>query len=118
MQNKLKSLPLGLPMTLASVGTLVTLFAGKRLHPGFGAVWTALSVWHAWQHRKKMQADVRKNGIVIDAISSTGKAYQKENPAVKLAMLYNKQKLAILKQLEIVPSTVIDPDESEEFADL
>ena len=67
---------------------------------------------------KKMQSDVRKNGIIINAISSTGKAYQKENPAVKLAMLYNKQKLAILKQLEIVPSTVIDPDESEEFADL
>lgn len=58
MQNKLKSLPLGLPMTLASVGTLVTLFAGKRFHAGFGAVWTALSLWHGWQHRKKMQADV------------------------------------------------------------
>ncbi len=67
---------------------------------------------------KKMQADVRKNGIMIDAVSSTGKEYKRENPAVKLAMLYNKQKLAILKQLEIAPSTVIEPDSSEEFADL
>lgn len=67
---------------------------------------------------KKMQADVRKNGIVINAVSSTGKDYRKENPSVKLAMLYNKQKLAILKQLEIAPSTVIDPDDTEEFSDL
>lgn len=67
---------------------------------------------------KKMQADVRKNGIVVDAISSTGKSYRKENPSVKLAMLYNKQKLSILKQLEIAPSTVIEPDDSEDFSDL
>ena len=71
-----------------------------------------------YAQEKKMQADVRKNGIMIDAVSSTGKEYKRENPAVKLAMLYNKQKLAILKQLEIAPSTVIEPDSSEEFADL
>lgn len=62
---------------------------------------------------KKMQADVRKNGIIIESTSSTGKDYMRENPAVKLAMLYNKQKLAILKQLEIAPSTVIEPDSEE-----
>ena len=58
MQDKFKSLPLGLPLTLASVGTVATLVAGKRFHAGFGALWTVLSLWHGWQHRKKMQADV------------------------------------------------------------
>jgi hypothetical protein len=58
MQDKFKSLPLGLPLTLASIGTVATLVAGKRFHAGFGAVWTVLSLWHGWQHRKKMQADV------------------------------------------------------------
>ena len=62
---------------------------------------------------KKMQADVKKNGIIIEAVSASGKDYRRENPAVKLAMLYNKQKLAILKQLEIAPSTVIEPDSEE-----
>lgn len=62
---------------------------------------------------KKMQADVRKNGIIIEATSAAGKEYRRENPAVKLAMLYNKQKLLILKQLEIAPSTTIDPDSEE-----
>ncbi|MCR5143425.1 MAG: P27 family phage terminase small subunit [Ruminococcus sp.] len=71
-----------------------------------------------FQQEKKMQADVRKNGIVIDSVSSTGKPYKRENPSVKLAMLYNKQKLAILNKLELAPSTVIDPDDSDVNADL
>ncbi len=71
-----------------------------------------------FQQEKKMQADVRKNGIVIDSVSSTGKSYKRENPSVKLAMLYNKQKLAILNKLELAPSTVIDPDDSDVNADL
>ena len=53
----LKSVPLGLPMTIASLGTVATLFAGKRLHAGFGAAWAVLSLWHGWQHRGKMQKD-------------------------------------------------------------
>ena len=59
MQNDWKNLPLGLPMTVASVGTLATLFAGKNFHAGFGVAWAALSFWHGWQHHKKMQADAR-----------------------------------------------------------
>lgn len=60
MQYGFKNLPLGLPMTIASVGTLATLWAGKKFHAGFGLAWAALSFWHGWQHHKKMQADVKK----------------------------------------------------------
>lgn len=56
---------------------------------------------------EKMQKDIEENGIIIkNAVSSTGKLYDKENPCVKLATVYNKQKLAILKQLELTTDNV------------
>lgn len=56
---------------------------------------------------EKMQKDIEKNGIIIkNAVSSAGKIYDKENPCVKLATVYNKQKLAILKQLELTTDNV------------
>ena len=57
MQCNLKNLPLGLPLTVASVGTIATLWAGKNLHAGFGIAWAALTFFHGWQHHKKMKAD-------------------------------------------------------------
>lgn len=60
MQRELKNLPLGLPLTVASVGTIATLWAGKNLHAGFGIAWAALTFLHGWQHHKKMQADACK----------------------------------------------------------
>ncbi len=57
MQCDLKNLPLGLPLTVASVGTIATLWAGKNLHAGFGIAWAALTFFHGWQHHKKMKAD-------------------------------------------------------------
>ncbi len=56
----LQKLPLGIPMTVASVGTLATLFAGKNLHAGFGVAWAAMTLWHGWQHHQKMQADAQR----------------------------------------------------------
>lgn len=57
MQCDLKNLPLGLPLTVASLGTIATLKAGKNLHVGFGIAWAALTFFHGWQHHKKMKAD-------------------------------------------------------------
>ena len=51
MQCDLKNLPLGLPLTVASVGTIATLWAGKNLHAGFGIAWAALTFFHGWQSR-------------------------------------------------------------------
>ena len=58
--DEFKKLPLGLPMTLASVGTMVSLAAGKRWHVGFGAAWAVLSLLHGLQHAGKMKKDVRR----------------------------------------------------------
>ena len=40
------------------------------------------------------------------------KEYDKENPAIKAAALFNKQKLTILRELDLRTDTVPPPDES------
>lgn len=55
---------------------------------------------------KLMQADVRKNGRTYKTKSAQGVEIEKDNPNVKNAFLYNKQKLAILKELGIDPNSI------------
>ncbi len=71
--NSLKKIPLGIPLTIASVGTAASLFAGKRLHAGFGIAWTILSLWHGLQHHKKMAHDLQ--------CLSPGQAFPAKAPA-------------------------------------
>ncbi len=65
-----------------------------------------------YKQEKKAQADVRKNGLTITARSASGNEYDKENPAIKAAALFNKQKLSILRELDLRTDTVPPPDES------
>lgn len=65
-----------------------------------------------YKQEKKMQAEVRKRGIMVKATSAAGKEYEKENPAIKAAAMYNKQKLAILREMGLTTATVPPPDES------
>lgn len=51
------------------------------------------------KQERLMQADIKKNGLSYPAVSATGKNYIKDNPSIKNAILYNKQRLAILSQL-------------------
>lgn len=62
--------------------------------------------------QKKMQSDVRKRGLEIDAVSATGKKYTKENPSVKLAAMYNQRMMAILKELGLT-TDVCRPHEDD-----
>lgn len=50
--------------------------------------------------------------MTIKATSASGKEYDKENPAIKAAALFNKQKLTILRELDLRTDTVPPPDES------
>lgn len=52
-----------------------------------------------YRMHKHMQADIRKNGTLVETVSAAGKTYMKENPAVKQAALYSKQMLCILREL-------------------
>lgn|GEM_PF-237299 len=52
-----------------------------------------------WLEERKAQNDIIKLGMTYQTVSATGKIYEKENPAIKNAVMYNKQKLSILKEL-------------------
>jgi len=65
-----------------------------------------------YKQEKRFQADVRKHGLTIKAIGAAGKEYDKDNPAIKAAALCNKQKLSILRELDLTTDTVPPPDDS------
>lgn len=65
-----------------------------------------------YKQEKKFQAEVRKHGLTIKATSASGKEYDKENPAIKAALACSKQKLAILREMDLTTDTVPPPDES------
>jgi phage terminase small subunit len=69
-------------------------------------------IWY-FNQEKNMQKDVKKRGYTYNSISASGKEYEKENPSVKNAVMYNKQKLAILKELGLTTENVISDDEDE-----
>lgn len=69
-------------------------------------------VWY-FEQEKAMQQDINTRGRVYTAISAAGKTYEKENPSIKNAVMYNKQKIAILKQLELTTDNVINDDDDE-----
>ena len=56
-----------------------------------------------------MQRDIAERGLCYPSVSATGKEYVKDNPSVKGAVMYNKQCLAILSQLDLSPKTVVVP---------
>lgn len=54
---------LGLPLMGAAAGTLLSLaLPSKRGHVVCGMAWAGLSALHAWQYRKKLAQDIKKNG--------------------------------------------------------
>lgn len=53
------------------------------------------------QEEKKCQADLIANGRIIKAVSATGKTFDKDNPAAKLAPMYNQRKMDILTKLNL-----------------
>jgi glucose-6-phosphate 1-dehydrogenase len=67
------------------------------------------------KQERKMQADIRKRGLTYMAVSAVGKEYEKDNPSVKQAYMYNKQKLQILKDLGLSTDKVKNLDDDEEL---
>ena len=59
MKQALKKMPLGLPLTVSGLATIATIFAGKKAHIAFGAVWGVLSILHALQHAGKLKHDAK-----------------------------------------------------------
>lgn len=64
---------------------------------------------------QKMKASIKKNGVEYEAVSAAGKTYKKENPAVKNIVLYNRQMLAILKELGLNTDGAEGSEEDDEL---
>ena len=58
------------------------------------------------KQEKKAHKDIKKNGTVIHTTSANGKPIVKENPNCKVAIMFNKQKLLILKQMGLTTKNV------------
>lgn len=68
-------------------------------------------IWY-WKQEREMQKDIKERGRTYISLSAAGKKFEKDNPSVKNATLYNKQKLSILKELSLNTDNVIS-DEDE-----
>ena len=62
---------------------------------------------------KKMKKSIREEGPTITAISAAGKEYEKENPAIKNVVLYNRQMLAILREMGLSTKNAVMEDDDE-----
>ena len=71
-------------------------------------------VWY-YEQEKAMQEDIKKRGLSYKTISSQGKEYFKDNPSIKNAVMYNKQKLAILKEMQLTTANVIKTDGDDDL---
>jgi hypothetical protein len=63
---------------------------------------------------REMQKDINARGLSFEATSSTGKAYMKDNPSIKNAVMYNKQRLAILDKLGLTIEKVESGDTDDD----
>ena len=68
-----------------------------------------------YEQEKAMQDDIKKRGLSYKTISSQGKEYLKDNPSIKNAVMYNKQKLAILKEMQLTTANVIKTDGDDDL---
>jgi len=68
-------------------------------------------IWY-FNQEKGMQEDVKIRGRSYKAKSASGFLIMKENESLKNALIFNKQKLAILKQLDLrIDNVVGDADD-------
>jgi len=71
-------------------------------------------IWY-YNQEMEMQEDVKTRGRRYKAKSASGFMINKENESLKNAVTFNKQKLAILKQLELTTDNVITDDADDEM---
>ena len=55
---------------------------------------------------KEALEDIKKNGTTVKMTSSIGKEAERVNPAIKTALMYSKQRLDILKRLNLSLDTI------------
>ena len=69
----MKNIGLGIPLTVGMAGTVASLFVGgKKLHTAFGVAWTALSLVHAYQYRRKIKNSAKKGLEKVNILKAAG----------------------------------------------
>lgn len=71
-------------------------------------------IWY-FNQEKAMQKDIKTRGLTFETTSASGYTIEKENPSVKNAISYNKQKLSILKELQLTTENCKLEDEDEDL---
>ena len=66
-----------------------------------------------YTEEKEMQEDIKTRGRRYKAKSASGYLIEKENESLKNAVTFNKQKLAIIKQLGLTTDNVIEDTDDE-----
>ena len=62
----MKQMALGLPLLGTAAGTILSLaLPSKKGHVVCGLAWVGLSALHAWQYRRKLAQDFKKNGRLL-----------------------------------------------------
>ncbi|MDU2680063.1 P27 family phage terminase small subunit [Clostridium sp.] len=69
-------------------------------------------IWY-YNQEKEMQKDIKKRGLTFKTTSASGYPIEKDNPSIKNAVAYNKQKLAILKELQLTTQNCILEDDDD-----
>lgn len=69
----MKNIGLGIPLTVGMAGTVASLFVGgRKLHTAFGVAWTALSLVHAYQYRRKIKNSAKKGLEKVNILKAAG----------------------------------------------
>lgn len=71
-------------------------------------------IWY-FNQEMEMQEDVKTLGRKYKAKSASGFMIMKENESLKNALIFNKQKLAILKQLGLTIDNVVGDNADDEM---
>ena len=66
-----------------------------------------------WEQCEEMKKNIQEKGLVYESISSTGAEFERENPCTKNLLQYNKQMLAILKELYLSTDNITAEEDDE-----
>ena len=66
-----------------------------------------------WEQCEEMKKNIQEKGLVYESISSTGAEFERENPCTKNLLQYNKQMIAILKELHLSTDNITAEEDDE-----
>lgn len=66
-----------------------------------------------WEQCEAMKQNIKERGLVYASVSSAGADFERENPCTRNLLQYNKQMLAILKELHLSTDNIVAEEDDE-----